>query len=393
MSADRRHHHAAALVGLLLPVLLSAVAMASPRQWPVGLNDPERPDRPVTAVLVADPAATAPCPVVVLAHATLTGWEHYAALADTLAGTGWLVALPTTEMGLPGDQAALAADMTFLASALRQGHPDLPADLPARSSGPHALVGHSLGGGAAVVAAADDPLAGVLALLAPQERPRPSMIGRAPDVQAPALILAGELDCVTPPAEHQQPLFTALGSSTRALALVLGGGHCSFAEPSPACLGGESWCPPTLPSASQQALTRRLVTGWLAWRLRGDAAAGAQVLTDLAAPPLATERVGLPTAAGTPAAAARLRRAGPAPASGTAHWRLELSAAALVQADIFDLRGRRVARVSRGSWPAGVHDLRWDGRQDGGRRAPAGVYLLRVRAGSQVFVDRILRLD
>ncbi len=389
---ERYRHRAARLTGLLLPVILGTVALAEPHHWPVTLEDPQRPQREVTAVLVADPAATTPCPIAVIGHATLTGWEHYTALADTLAGAGWLVALPTTEMGLPPDQAALAADMTLLASALRDGHPDLPAGLPARDPGPHALIGHSLGGGAAVVAAADDPHAGVLALLAPQERSRPSMIRRAPEVTAPTLVLAGELDCLTPPEDHQHPLFAALDSPVRALATVLGGGHCGFAGPSPACLGGESGCPPTLPLVSQQTLTRRLVTGWLAWHRLADEAARSQTLADLAAPGLATELVGTPTGVATLAPAAHLRRTGPAPASGPVRWRLVLPAAATVTADIYDVRGRHVVRLSAGAWGPGEHHLRWDGRQSAGRQAPAGTYLLRVQAGRAVLADRFLQL-
>ena len=60
----------------------------------------------------------------------------------------------------------------------------------------------------------------------------------------------------------------------------------------------------------------------------------------------------------------------------------------LERLDVFDLTGRRV----RG-WDGPLSDaVTWDGDDQGGRAAPAGVYLIRGRAAGRVFESRVVRL-
>jgi hypothetical protein len=60
-----------------------------------------------------------------------------------------------------------------------------------------------------------------------------------------------------------------------------------------------------------------------------------------------------------------------------------LVGAASGQADValFDVRGRRVRTLASGSFPAGQQELLWNGRDEGGRAVPAGVYFLRAKSG------------
>ncbi len=48
---------------------------------------------------------------------------------------------------------------------------------------------------------------------------------------------------------------------------------------------------------------------------------------------------------------------------------------------VHDVAGRVVRRLDGGALPAGRHPIAWDARDDGGRRVPAGVYLVRLAAG------------
>jgi hypothetical protein len=65
-----------------------------------------------------------------------------------------------------------------------------------------------------------------------------------------------------------------------------------------------------------------------------------------------------------------------------------------VDLDIYDATGRVVRRLSLGSRPAGRHSIEWDGRDEGGRPLPTGVYLVRmlvdgtVRSGRVVVIGR-----
>jgi flagellar hook assembly protein FlgD len=71
----------------------------------------------------------------------------------------------------------------------------------------------------------------------------------------------------------------------------------------------------------------------------------------------------------------------------------ELPAERPVEASVFDLAGRRVRALEPGRlFPAGTHRLTWDGRDEAGTPVAPGVYLVRVRAGSDVQVRRAVRL-
>jgi cathepsin L len=61
-----------------------------------------------------------------------------------------------------------------------------------------------------------------------------------------------------------------------------------------------------------------------------------------------------------------------------------------VRITIHDLRGRRVCVLVEASLAAGRHETTWDGRDDAGRPAAAGVYLLRLRQGSDVVSAKLV---
>jgi hypothetical protein len=46
---------------------------------------------------------------------------------------------------------------------------------------------------------------------------------------------------------------------------------------------------------------------------------------------------------------------------------------------VFDVEGRLVARLAGGTFQAGPHVVTWDGRTHDGRRAPAGIYFIRLK--------------
>jgi len=67
-------------------------------------------------------------------------------------------------------------------------------------------------------------------------------------------------------------------------------------------------------------------------------------------------------------------------------------AAADVRLEIFDVRGRRVARLYRGALPPGGQEFLWQGSSETGRRLPAGVYLARLAVGKQTASAKLILL-
>jgi hypothetical protein len=71
----------------------------------------------------------------------------------------------------------------------------------------------------------------------------------------------------------------------------------------------------------------------------------------------------------------------PNPARGSMTFRLRLSSPATVTGDIFDIAGRRRARVLPGiAMSAGAYDAHWNGTDENGQRLPAGLYFVSIRA-------------
>jgi hypothetical protein len=74
--------------------------------------------------------------------------------------------------------------------------------------------------------------------------------------------------------------------------------------------------------------------------------------------------------------------------------RLELDQPASVKADVVDLLGRRVRSLrSEAPLGSGTHEITWDGRQEDGAGVPPGLYWVRVRAGADDLIAKVVRLS
>jgi len=76
-----------------------------------------------------------------------------------------------------------------------------------------------------------------------------------------------------------------------------------------------------------------------------------------------------------------LHQNSPNPFAGTTTIRFDLPRSEHVRLEIFDLAGRRVARIANGTFPAGPHSIDWDHRTEGVWVVQPGVYLYRIDAG------------
>jgi hypothetical protein len=77
-------------------------------------------------------------------------------------------------------------------------------------------------------------------------------------------------------------------------------------------------------------------------------------------------------------AAYALRRVSPNPASGPLRFEFELAHVAPISLDMYDMQGRAVATLARGSWPAGRHTVAWSAATSSKEAGP-GVYFVRYR--------------
>jgi hypothetical protein len=88
---------------------------------------------------------------------------------------------------------------------------------------------------------------------------------------------------------------------------------------------------------------------------------------------------GVPTGSGEPASAARvsLARPYPVPSLGEIRVGFTVRQASAVALRVFDVEGRCVATLANGAYDPGTYDLSWNGRNDRGEPAAAGIYFVR----------------
>jgi len=98
---------------------------------------------------------------------------------------------------------------------------------------------------------------------------------------------------------------------------------------------------------------------------------------------------GTPEAPGIPMATC-LKSPYPNPFNPTTFIPFEVHAPVDVSISIYNQRGQKVMNWDLGSRSPGSHRLQWDGRTSAGLPCPSGIYLIRMDAGSQSFVSKVV---
>lgn len=260
----------------------------------VSFTDPSRDNRTINTEIYypADSngdnvpvAGSEAFPVAAFGHGFVMGVDAYENIWSMLVPQGFIVALPTTEGGiLPNhenfgkDLAFVIEQMEFLGSA--------PSSLfSGKVSDQSVVMGHSMGGGASFLAMQYSSAIDAIATLAPANT-NPSSIDAASGISKPALVFAGANDCVTPPPQHQLPMYSNLQSECKTYISITGGSHCQMADSNFLCNLGEITCSPDAEIAreEQHATIENYLVDWLKSTLKDDCDAGAlfdeRILTD-----------------------------------------------------------------------------------------------------------------
>jgi hypothetical protein len=79
-----------------------------------------------------------------------------------------------------------------------------------------------------------------------------------------------------------------------------------------------------------------------------------------------------------------IERISPNPTAASSRITFALAKSGPVRLEVFDITGRRIRMLASSTFAAGHHDLAWDGKDDRGVRAHAGIYRVRLStAGTQ----------
>lgn len=136
-------------------------------------------------------------PVISFGHGFVMSWDAYKNIWDALVPEGFIIAFPKTESGLTPSHIEFGKDIAFVISELNALGQINSSLFYNRIDSMNCVMGHSMGGGSAFLAAQFNPAIKTLATLAPAET-NPSAILAATGLNIPSLIFAGGNDCVTP---------------------------------------------------------------------------------------------------------------------------------------------------------------------------------------------------
>ena len=145
-------------------------------------------------------------PVISVGHGFLMTYESYQYIWEHYVPLGYIVILPNTETAVPVSHGDFGKDLSFVIHALLAENEIESSPFFGHVSPHSALVGHSMGGGASILAAAEDASITTIVTFAAAETD-PSAIAAASSINQPSLTFAGGNDCVTPPADNQEPMY------------------------------------------------------------------------------------------------------------------------------------------------------------------------------------------
>ena len=281
-------------------LLLAIVNSVAAQPYPIGhitatFIDSARSNRsvPVEIYYPADVAGdnaafatsiTGKVPTIAFGHGFVMAWSAYQNIWEAVVPAGYIIAFPKTEGTFSPSHDAFGKDLSFVLQELGKLGNTSTSILYNKVDTMTCVMGHSMGGGAAHLAAAANTSIKAIATLAPAET-TPSAITAAAAINANTLVIAGQNDCVTPPATNQLPMYDSTPATCKHYISITGGSHCLMAETNTACSFGESSCTPTptIDRTTQHTIINRYLIPWLNSRLKNDCTSGSLFDATLAA--------------------------------------------------------------------------------------------------------------
>ena len=173
-------------------------------------------------------------PVIVFGHGFVMSWKAYQNLVSVIVPGGFVMAMVKTEKGISPSHGQMAEDLAFLNRQIQILGNTGCSVLFDRIDSMTCMMGHSMGGGCALLAASENQGIKSVVTLAACET-RPSAIRNAAKISCPALFISGGDDRVTLPEKHQLPMFESIGSPKKVFISIIGGTHCRMANPNFLC--------------------------------------------------------------------------------------------------------------------------------------------------------------
>jgi len=228
---------------------------------------------PATAAGENVSLASGEFPVIVFGHGFGMGWDAYDNVWNTIVPEGYILVFPRTEGSIipTPSHNDFGLDLALVETKMENEGTLSTSLFYQHISNKSAIMGHSMGGGATFLAAANNTNITTVIGLAPAET-TPSAITAAANVSVPALVFSADEDMVTPAIDHHSPIYNGLGSSCKYFVNIIGGAHCYYANSNFACDFGETTSGGniSITRTQQQTIVFRYVLPWLKLYLYDD---------------------------------------------------------------------------------------------------------------------------
>lgn len=196
----------------------------------------------------------APYPAIAFGHGFLQPVERYESTLEHLATWGYFVIAPRSNGGLFPSHSQFAGDLSASLTYLENRNADTGSPFFEQVNvARFGVSGHSMGGGASMLAAEADARILAVANLAAANT-NPSAVNAAASITVPIRLIAGTDDTIVPVGSHGQLMYDA-ATCPRQLPLIDGASHCGFMDTDSIFCDSAS-----IPRAQQLATTRRLLT-------------------------------------------------------------------------------------------------------------------------------------
>jgi len=360
-------------VMVLLAVSLAAHIRASYNKT---FTDPARNNRQIACVIYYPAELTEgenAIPYIIFGHGWLMNHTMYSSLTNVFVDLGWIVIFPRTEESIFPSHIEFARDLSFLCSEVLTEFDNPASVLFGHISGPAIVMGHSMGGGASVLAAGmENDFAALVTFCAAETDV--SAIQGASNVNIPSITFSGSSDTITPPAQHQIPIYNNLASDYKCYVSITGAGHLN---------------------TYSNALVAPLLNPWFAYilshqysfiqafenvLLENSSALSYQIENNLIVqnydpcqPSPDFKLVAFPN-----------------PSPGFLNLSYELKSPAAFRLEIFNIKGQKVRCLHSANLATGSYNTIWNGYDDQGKALGNGLYFAKIQQDGFFQVRKLL---
>lgn len=259
----------------------AAADPASPGAYPVAYTDVSvsaagrsysaRVWYPGTTAGANAPVAQGLHPGLAFGHGFFQDISKYESTLRHYASWGFITVTPKSQGGLAPSHTGFADDLNAGLTWLTTQNSTTGSRFAGTvDTGRYAVSGHSMGGGAALLAASRNPAVKTVTTLAAAET-NPSAVTASAALTVPAQYVGGSKDTIAGVEGNQRKMYDAKPAPTQ-LRVITGGFHCGFTDSNGfGCDSG------SVTRAEQQRLTRSVTTTYLLHTLGLDASLRDQV--------------------------------------------------------------------------------------------------------------------